>query len=123
MNRAAHTFLVAAGAAALLAAGNAQAAPSAAQLRYQQERADCMNGTSGQDRATCLREASAALQEARRGNLQGGDVTANALARCEGLPDGDRQDCVLRVQGAGQSSGSVRGGGIVRELSRPAGTN
>src|SRR2546426_8157808 len=35
-------------------------------FRSQQERAACVNGQSHQDRATCMREAGAALYEARR---------------------------------------------------------
>ena len=37
-----------------------------AQARYQQDRAACMSGQSNQDHATCLREAGAALAQARR---------------------------------------------------------
>ncbi|MEO5672534.1 MAG: hypothetical protein ABIR26_17755, partial [Ramlibacter sp.] len=45
-------------AAALAWSGSAGAAKlSEAQALYQQERAACMNGTSNQDRATCLKEA------------------------------------------------------------------
>jgi hypothetical protein len=104
-----------------LFAGPATAAgQSEAQLRYKQERAECLNGSSGQDRATCLREAGAALEESRRGNLVTGDLARNGIARCDALPAQDRQDCVMRIQGAGVSSGSVRDGGILRELARPA---
>lgn len=110
------------GAATLLCTGAALAAPSAAQLLYQQERAACMNGTSNQDRATCLREAAAALQEARRGNLSTGDLTQNSIARCNGLPADDRADCVSRIQ-AGVTTGTARDGGILREYTRPARTN
>ena len=81
-----------------------------------------MNGTTSQDRATCLKEASAALQEARRGNLSTGDLAQNSVARCAGLPADDRRDCEMRMR-SGASSGSVSGGGILREYTRPAGTN
>ena len=40
----------------------------------------------------------------------------NALKRCEALREPDRQDCVLRMQGQGTTTGSVAGGGIYREL-------
>ena len=108
---------------ALLAAGMAAAAGgslSEAQARYQQDRAACNSGQSYQDRATCLREAGAALQEARR--RSGGDEHSayeqNRLNRCERLPAADREDCLRRMRGEGSVSGSVEGGGIYRELRR-----
>ncbi len=39
----------------------------------------------------------------------------NALARCERLSGGYKQACEDRVRGGGTSTGSVEGGGIVRE--------
>jgi len=106
---------------AMLVAGTAAAAGSdlsEAQARYQRERADCLSGRSHQDRDTCLREAGAALQEARRGRSGDGGTSyeQNQLARCERLPAGDREDCVRRMRGEGTVSGSVEGGGIYREL-------
>jgi hypothetical protein len=44
----------------------------------------------------------------------------NALARCQNLPDGYKQACEARVQGAGTRTGSVEGGGILRENEVPA---
>ena len=102
--------------AALAAEGKAT---SDAQARYQQERAMCDSGQSQQDRTTCLREAGAALQEARRGQLSDGSAAQyqrNALVRCDGLPDDQRDACVARMQGQGTTSGSVAAGGIYREL-------
>ena len=54
---------------ALASAAALARAPDAAQSRYDSERAVCMHGLSNQDKATCLKEAGAALQEARRGQL------------------------------------------------------
>lgn len=105
----------------LLVAGATMAATASdAQLRYQQERKVCLSGSSNQDRATCLREAGAALQEARRGRLSAGsgDLGDNAVARCAALPQADRDDCVLRIR-EGTTSGSAQQGGILRELVRP----
>lgn len=82
---------------------------------YRQERALCLSGQSNQDRATCLREAGAALVEARRGGLTRGS-SQYASKRCERLPDAERQDCLARMQGQGTTSGSVAAGGISREL-------
>lgn len=111
--------------AATLALAGASAlarAPDNAQSRYESERAVCMHGLSNQDKATCLKEAGAALQEARRGQLStAGDreFERNRLARCESQRGADRDDCVMRMQGAGVTTGNARDGGILRELSRP----
>jgi hypothetical protein len=101
------------------AAGAASVNPSEIQARYQRERAACMNGESHQDRATCLKEAGAALQEARHGNLVTMDARQyerNRLARCDAHPPEEREDCVRRMHGEGTTTGSVEGGGIYREL-------
>ena len=95
---------------------------SEAQQRYKRERAHCLSGQSHQDRATCLREAGAALQEARRNRLESGDgasFEANATARCNAQPASDRADCVQRIRGAGSTRGSVEGGGLIREAVTP----
>lgn len=98
----------------------ADAAPTAdpIQQRYQAERARCLNGSSAQDRKTCLQEASAARDEARKGRLQPTtpDYLANALARCERVPEADRADCQALARGQGQSEGSVAQGAIVHRL-------
>jgi hypothetical protein len=94
---------------------------SDAQMVYQRDRAACINGQTGQERATCLREAGAALQEARRGRLDGGsgEFEKNRLLRCDRQPPEDRQDCVRRMNGEGLTSGSAEEGGIYRELVTP----
>lgn len=93
-----------------------------AQKVYQRDRAACVDGRSGQDRAACLREASAALQEAKGGRLGNGeaDFERNRLLRCDQQPAEDRAACVRRMNGEGITSGSVQGGGIYRELTVPA---
>jgi len=84
---------------------------------YQQERAACLNGQSQQDQATCLKEAGAARGEAKRGNLNDGATSyqQNAQMRCNALPPADYDDCIRRAQGQGTVSGSVGGGGVVKE--------
>src|SRR5689334_453694 len=114
MNRVLRSMSVAGGAAALLfVAGAASAAKvSEAQQRYQQERAVCMSGASNQDRATCLKEAAAALQESKREGLAtSGDSRQkqNSLNRCKALPAQDREDCVMRIE-QGKTSGSAQQG-------------
>ena len=123
MRNLSHSMAGGACAALLLASATCMAAPlSDAQQRYRQERAACMNGTSNQERATCLREAGAALQEARGGGLSGGgtDLGRNRALRCASLPTQDRDDCVMRMNGEGSTSGSAMQGGVLRELERPA---
>jgi hypothetical protein len=89
---------------------------SDAQKRYQDERAACMSSTSA-DQAACLREAAAARQEAKRGQLESqAEYEKNRFMRCNYLPAGDREDCERRMRGEGTVSGSVEGGGIYREL-------
>jgi hypothetical protein len=109
---------------ALAADGSDLSNPEA---RYQKERAACISGQSHQDRATCLKEAGAARDEAKRGQLKDGQAPyeQNALARCTALPPDDRQACERRIKGAGIAKGSVTEGGIYREtreiiISEPA---
>ena len=88
-----------------------------AQRQHQRERAHCTSGHSQQGRATCLKEADAAYQEARRGTLANGpgiDLAKNATRRCEAQPAADREACVQRVLGAGNTEGSVEAGGVIR---------
>ena len=94
---------------------------SDAQKIYQQDRAACMSGQSNQDRATCLREAGAALQQASRGRLDNGtdgqaQFERNRMIRCDSQPAQDRDDCMRRMHGEGITRGSVESGGIYREL-------
>jgi hypothetical protein len=91
---------------------------------YQKDRAACMDGRTNQDRDTCLREAGAARQEAKRGQLTESPehYEQNRFARCEKQPPQDRDDCIRRMKGEGTTSGSVESGGIYRELVRPVAT-
>jgi len=90
-------------------------------VTYQKDRAACMDGRANQDRDTCLREAGAARQEAKRGQLTESPerYEQNRFARCEKQPPQDREDCIRRMNGEGTTSGSVESGGIYRELVRP----
>lgn len=67
-----------------------------------------------------LREAGAARAEAKRGILGKDDDPAeferNRLARCDLHQGEDRELCLRRMRGEGTVSGSVEGGGILREL-------
>ena len=112
----------AAASAAASASANVSANASAS-ARYQQDRAACMNGQSNQDRATCLKEAGAAYNEAKHGGLKvtgssGGrsDLEANSTQRCMALPAEDAKACMARMRGEGSTSGTVASGGMLREL-------
>jgi hypothetical protein len=109
---------VAAAQAASSAASSA--APNTAALRaaYEKDSAACNKKPAGDARATCLREAGAAYDAARKGQLRSpSDAERNARARCEQLPEAQRNDCLARARGEGESTvqGSVEGGGILRE--------
>ena len=100
--------------------GSAAWAQAPGNAQVQRDRANC-DGVQ-QDREACRREAGAAKQEAQRGGLTPGDqAEQNALARCQMLqPAADRADCEARVRGAASStSGSVMGGGVLRETVTP----
>jgi hypothetical protein len=97
-------------------------APMTPQQRYLKDRANCDAGRTAEDRATCLREAGAALEERKRHTLDnGGSPMANATDRCNALPAKDKADCMARVLGPVApnqrvtTSGSVAGGGVIRE--------
>jgi hypothetical protein len=85
---------------------------------YQQERAWCMTNTLGDERVTCLKGSGAAQAEKRRGTLDnnGANFGANALARCDVLVADDRAACRARVMGYGNASGSVQGGGVIKQI-------
>ena len=85
---------------------------------YQQEVQACMSGRTQEDQATCLREARNAQAEKKRGALDndGGNFQANAIARCNVLTGEDKAACQARMMGFGGTSGSVAGGGILREV-------
>lgn len=115
----------------MLAAGAVHAADASAgmspQARYQQDVARCKSGDTNQARETCLREAGAALQEARRQNLREvppDQLQQNMLARCNRLPEVQRQSCVTQMTAPTNVRGSVQGGGVLREtvIQVPAGS-
>ncbi|HWH84148.1 MAG TPA: hypothetical protein VNU71_18105 [Burkholderiaceae bacterium] len=139
---------VAAAMLGLSAGASMAAAPDGgdAKARYEQERARCLSGTSGQAQETCLKEAGAALDSARKGQLNDGGTNyrENAKERCDVLSGDERRDCLARAKNAppmvrsvescqtlaGEAarecvarikgratieSGSVKGGGVLRE--------
>lgn len=91
----------------------------AADADYRREVRECDSNAASQDRSTCLREARSARADLRRGALTTPSqetLQTNALARCQVFAPGPDMDaCRARVMGEGNSSGSVAGGGILRE--------
>lgn len=84
---------------------------------YQQEVQACMTGKTQQDQATCLREARNAQADKKRGVLDAGaNFQANATTRCDVLQGEDKAACQARILGYGSTSGSVAGGGVLREV-------
>ena len=86
--------------------------------RYAKESAACSRIAEHGARANCLSEAStrlAATQPTAPGE-SAELLRQNAIRRCEALPEPERKDCLLRMQGQGTVSGSVEGGGLYREL-------
>ncbi len=117
-----------------LAAGPATGASADVQARYEQERARCLAGQSGQVMDACMKEAVNAREAAMKGQLSSGDgqLRKNAKERCDVLVGAEQRDCVARARvqegsmtkidpsGSTKSvttttSGSVKGGGILRE--------
>lgn len=102
-------------ATAQVASGVASTTGIDASGNFQSEVQACRSGRTQQDIDTCLREA----RNARADNTKatpGADYQANAMARCEPLTGEEKAACKARVMGYGNVSGSVAGGGILREV-------
>ena len=85
---------------------------------YAQEVQACNNGQTQEARDTCLREARNARADKQKRDLDAGgkNYDTNAMARCEPLSGEDKAACQARVMGYGEKSGSVAGGGVLREV-------
>jgi hypothetical protein len=94
-----------------------------AQSTFEQDRAACMRSDSQHERTSCLREASAVRSQAGRQMPMTGDTPEsrmqNAMKRCVELPPENKATCERMVRGEGSVSGSVAGGGQIRELVTP----
>lgn len=125
-NRSVHTrkSLLSFGVVALLAvtAATAQVATGTTGIdasgSYQQEVNACLTGKTQQDQATCLREARNAQADKKRGVLDNSNAQfdANAKARCDALAGEEKAACEARLMGYGSTTGSVAGGGVLREV-------
>jgi len=97
------------------------------EARYSADVARCNRGDTNQDKATCLQEAGAARDEARRNRLAnpGQNYEQNQTDRCNSLPASQREACLTQMSGANTTTqGSVMGGGVLREttIDVPPGT-
>lgn len=102
---------------ALSTAAIAQVPASDARARYEQERQKCHTNNTQDSLATCLREATNALDASRKGQLSdpGPIAAANGTDRCNAFQSTqERSECVRRVESSAVS-GSVSGGGVLRE--------
>jgi len=90
---------------------------------YQQDRAACLRSDTQHERSSCLREARAVRAEALRGRTAGRDTpeiwAQNALLRCQRQTGDNVAICERMVRGEGLLSGTVAGGGVIRELETP----
>lgn len=88
--------------------------------QFQRDKAACMAIEAVDERSSCLREAGAVRAEALKGVPKGGESAEvrlrNALQRCNPLPPDRKAICERMVRGEGSESGSVQGGGVIREL-------
>lgn len=114
------TALLMAGASAQAATSAAAAtSTSAAKAKYARDTARCRTlPVQSTERANCLSEASTAFAQTQPDKATEAPnlLVANAMRRCDPLPEPDKRDCLIRMQGGGTISGSVATGGIFREL-------
>lgn len=108
---------IAFGSTALLAVAATAQVVGLDNTTYRDQLEACRGGSTYQQREDCVREVRAAQAARQQGQLRdGSDHTANALARCEVYREQeDVQACRARVMGQGDVSGSVAGGGLLRQ--------
>ena len=94
-----------------------------AQTTYEQDRAACLRSDSQHERTSCLREAAAVRAQSKTRtpmmNSSSESHLQNAMKRCTELPPENKAICERMVRGEGSVSGSVEGGGLIRELVTP----
>jgi hypothetical protein len=84
-----------------------------------QSRAWCKANTTGAARADCLEYSYSNPGERSKSDVEANnaDFAGNALSRCNVFKGAeDRMACDARVKGQGSNSGSVQGGGILKEV-------
>lgn len=106
------------GAPAAFAASAGPVTEADIESRYRLDVERCNTGQTNQDKPTCMREAGAARDEARRNRLTNANESyrQNETARCQALPIGERDECMLQMSGQNTTTqGSVGAGGVLRE--------
>ena len=92
---------------------------AAIEAAYKSDRAACQALSPTQDRTACLRDAGAHRDQALRQGVRSTspqELERNALQRCKTQPPADQARCERMARGEGNVSGSVSGGGTIREL-------
>jgi hypothetical protein len=96
-------------------------APPAALALHQLQQAACAKMPSATERTACTRRADGQLAEALRAQTEAREnaaaLIANALQRCQAHAPPEREACERMARGEGSASGSVEGGGTIKELS------
>jgi hypothetical protein len=88
---------------------------------YAEQRQNCVNGRTRQDRAACMKEVNAVhARPPADEHLSPERYRDNALLRCQRLPDRERyrEDCHSRMSDQARTSGDALSGGIYREWVR-----
>jgi hypothetical protein len=99
--------------------GAAASGKADVEANYQRDRAACAAITVPADRSNCLRDAGAARAQALRNGPRTAspeELARNAVQRCQQHPPEQRVICERMARGEGRASGSVQGGGVIREL-------
>lgn len=98
-------------------AAGRKAAPPPPVAASETDRLACQQGPSGTDLDACMKELRAVRAARLHGELATPtDFVANRSRRCDALRGDDHSDCLARMRGEGTVSGSVEGGGLLREL-------
>lgn len=90
-------------------------------LRLEADIKSCASGNSGQAYAPCMQEARAVFAQPPGAypQVSAEQLERNSVMRCEPFTGDDLTACLARMQGSANLSGSVAGGGVLRELVTP----
>jgi hypothetical protein len=88
------------------------------QLRFEADAQACRSGKTGQEFDACMKEAKAVLAApvGSTPSVSAEQRKDSASLRCEVLTGDEHTACIARMHGEGTVSGSVAGGGILREI-------